>query len=99
MKHIAILAIACILLTGRSYAASCGDGLVMLERTLPYAELTINDRKIAHNMLAKARNENSQGHERECRLLAGEIVKVFILKQPEGTPNRPHILAESAVNY
>jgi hypothetical protein len=99
MKHFAILSAACILVTSQAHAAGCGDGLVMLERTLPYAELTINDRKVAHNMLVKARNENSQGRERECRLIAGEIVKLFILKQPEGTPDRPRIVAESELNF
>jgi hypothetical protein len=61
----------------------------MLQRTLPYAELTINDRKLAHNMLAKARNEIDQGRERECKVIAGEIVKVYILKQPDQVMDRP----------
>ncbi len=58
----------------------------MLGRTLPYAGLESNDRKVAHNMLRMAHNEYAQGHEQQCKLIAGEIIKTYVLKQPADAP-------------
>jgi hypothetical protein len=75
----------------------------MLGRTLPYAGLESNDRKVAHNMLRQAYKESAQGHEQQCKLIAGEIISTFGLKQPvvkqqqaEATAGLPSAVASPA---
>jgi hypothetical protein len=94
MRLIMFFAIIFAGMSAHVYANDCGDGLVMLGRTLPYAGLETNDRKIAHNMLRKAHNEYAQGNEQQCKLIAGEIVKTYVLKQPAQTPQPSRVTAE-----
>jgi hypothetical protein len=63
----------------------CIDGLVMLGRSLPYAGLEIEERKVAHTLLSRARRAAESGDDATCRRIGGEIVAAFILNRPNAT--------------
>ena len=62
-------------------AATCTEGLIMLEKTLRKLELNDDEFTIVTDLMFKAKVEADRGNLQKCVYIVGDIIKVVFLKQ------------------
>jgi hypothetical protein len=64
-------------------AASCAEGLAMLEQTLSKTQLNDEELAIVTDLMFKAKVEADRGNTQKCVYIVGDIIKLVFVKNGE----------------
>ena len=64
-------------------AASCVEGLVMLEKTLRKLELADEEFDLVTDLMFKAKIEADRGNAQKCVYIVADIIKLVFLKETQ----------------
>lgn len=79
-RLIAFLLGATLLATPPAQAASCVEGLAMLEKTLSDMQLNDEEFTIVTDLMFKAKVEAGRGNLQKCVYIVGDIIRVVFVR-------------------
>jgi hypothetical protein len=81
MRRLIVLLLGGVLLTAPpARAATCVEGLIMLEKTLRKMELNDEEFNIVTDLMFKAKVESDRGNMQKCVFIVGDIIRVIFLR-------------------
>ena len=67
-------------LAGPAHAASCAEGVQIVEQMTGTLDLSEAERLKIRALVAKAKTEDQQGHERSCKLILAGAIRFFLVR-------------------
>jgi hypothetical protein len=67
-------------LAGPAHAASCAEGVQIVEQMTGTLDLSEAERLKIKALVAKAKTEDQQGHERSCKLILAGAIRFFLVR-------------------
>ncbi len=80
MKRIACIALAISLATVPAHAATCGEGMTVIEQMAKILELSQLEQSNIEALVTKAKLEGEQGKERNCKIILADAIRFFLIK-------------------
>jgi hypothetical protein len=81
MRKLIVLVLGGVLATASpAPAATCVEGLIMLEKTLRKMELNDEEFTIVTDLMFKAKVEADRGNMQKCVFIVGDIIRVVFLQ-------------------
>ncbi len=80
MKQFAYGLIVFAALAGPARATSCAEGMEVIERISGTLDLSKSERSKVTALIAKAKLEDRQGHERNCKIAAASAIRFLLVK-------------------
>jgi hypothetical protein len=72
---------ACMMLTSMpAQAATCAEGLIMLDKTLRKLKLNDDEFSTVSDMMFKAKVEADRGNTQQCVYIVGDIIRLVFLQ-------------------
>lgn len=73
--------------TAPAYAATCSQGMTMVENAIDTFQLDANQRYKAELLLRTAIIAEELGQERKCKIILGDIIQYYLLKEAPKVDN------------
>jgi hypothetical protein len=67
-------------LAGPARAASCAEGVQIVEQITGTLDLSESERSKIRALIAKAKTEDQQGHERACKIIMAGAIRFFLVR-------------------
>ena len=80
MKQFACGLIVIAALAGPARAASCTEGVQIVEQMTDALDLSDAERTRVKALIAKAKTEDQQGRERACKIVVAGAIRFFLIK-------------------
>ena len=80
MKQFAYGLIVFAALAGPARASACAEGVEIVEQVSNNLDLSGSERAKVKALIAKARLEDQQGHERNCKIAAANAIRFLLVK-------------------
>lgn len=80
MKHLLYGLTVLAALAGPSHAASCAEGVQIVEQMSNALDLSEAERSKVKALIAKAKTEDRQGREHNCKLAAASVIRFFLVR-------------------
>jgi hypothetical protein len=81
MRRLIVFVLGGVLLTASpARAATCVEGLIMLEKTLRKMDLNDDEFNIVTDLMFKAKVEADRGNMQKCVFIVGDIIRVVFLR-------------------
>ena len=83
MRFTPLLFASLLVMSAPARAATCSEGLIMLEKTL--RKIALNDEQftIVTDLMFKAKVEADRGNPHKCVYIVGDIIKLVFLKNAQ----------------
>lgn len=84
MRRLVIFLLGGVLLASPpAQAATCAEGLIMLEKTLRKMDLNDEEFNIVTDLMFKAKVEADRGNTQKCVYIVGDIIKLVFVRNGE----------------
>ena len=80
MKQFTYAAMAFAAFAGPAHAATCAEGLQVIEQMSRTLDLSEAEQLTVQALVAKAKIEDRQGRERNCKINLADAIRFFLIK-------------------
>ncbi len=80
MKQIITVLFLLAAWAGPASAASCAEGFPIIEEMSKTLDLSVAERANVHALVAKAKIEERQGHQKNCKITLSGAIRFFLIK-------------------
>jgi hypothetical protein len=70
-----------LVMSGRPHAATCVEGLIMLEKTLRQVQLSDEEYDKVADLMFKAKVEADRGHSQTCVYIVSDIIRLVFMNE------------------
>jgi 16S rRNA G966 N2-methylase RsmD len=80
MKHVLSIAAIVALSRGSAHAVSCEQGMKVIGQMSKVLELNEVEQNNIQALIDKAKREEEQGHEHDCKVILADAIRFFLIK-------------------
>jgi hypothetical protein len=80
MKQLLSLAVICMTLTSPASAVTCAEGMQVIDQMSKILELSQYEQSNIEALITKAKLEDEQGRQRNCKIILADAIRFFLIK-------------------